>query len=96
MAHVGRGQAAAAALQGARALILRPRKLPNLDERSAADLSRAVQAARLLGARAVLVGIHPELARTLVALGSSFAGVTIHATLQDGLQATLRELPLDG
>lgn len=81
---------------GATRVLLDITGVPNLDERSAADLSRAVQAARLLGARAALVGIHPELARTLVALGSSFAGVTIHATLQDGLQATLRELPLDG
>lgn len=40
---------------------------------------------RLLGARAVLTGVHPEVASVLVGLGISLGGIVTKGTLQDGI-----------
>lgn len=50
-----------------------------------AGLLRAVQAVGLLGARAVLTGIRPEVAQALVELGADLSGVPTFSTLQAGI-----------
>lgn len=74
----------------ARRVLLDITGVPGLDAAGAAELARAVQAARLLGAEAALVGIGPALARALVAMDLAFPGVAIFATLEDGLRTLMR------
>lgn len=64
--------------------------IPLLDEAGAAGLLRAVRAAGLLGARCVLVGIRPEIADALVALGVPLNGLATASTLQQALGSELR------
>lgn len=66
--------------------------LPLLDTFGAQALINAVQAAGLLGARCVLVGVRPEIAESLVSLGISLEGVGTAANLQ---QALLREIQVN-
>jgi rsbT co-antagonist protein RsbR len=56
-----------------------------MDAAVANHLVRIVHAARLLGARAVLVGISPAIAGTLVALGVDLGAIDTSADLQRGL-----------
>ncbi|EYF03427.1 PAS domain S-box protein [Chondromyces apiculatus] len=55
-----------------------------------AGLMRAVQAVRLLGARAVLTGLRPEVARSLIELGADLSGVPTFGTLQAGIAHAVR------
>jgi anti-anti-sigma factor len=64
--------------------------LPLLDHAGAAGLLHGVQAARLLGARCVLVGVRPDIAQTLISLGISLKDLTTAATLQQALQPIVR------
>jgi anti-anti-sigma factor len=64
--------------------------LPLLDPDGAAGLVQSVQAATLLGARCVLVGVRPEIAESLVSLGVSLDTLATAATLQQALQTTVR------
>lgn len=57
----------------------------------AADLQRLRAATGLLGARLVLVGVAPGVARVLLTGPTSLAGVPVHATLADALLAALRD-----
>jgi anti-anti-sigma regulatory factor len=59
-----------------------------LDAAGAQNLVAAAQAARLLGARTVLVGVRPEIAQSLVSLGG-LENIETSATLQQALQAEL-------
>lgn len=52
-------------------------------------LVQAAQAVRLMGARAALVGIRPEVAQLLVQLDVDFADLRTFATLQEALQSSL-------
>jgi anti-anti-sigma factor len=61
-----------------------------LDTQGAMMLLQAVQAARLLGARCMLVGTRPEIAQTLVSLGVDMTDLDTAATLQDGISRVLR------
>lgn len=63
--------------------------IPVLDSVGAATLLRATHAAGLLGARCMLVGIRPEIAQALVALGISLDTLATAATLQQGLGQVL-------
>ncbi len=74
----------------ARVVLLDITGLPLLDTAGAAGLLNGVQAAALLGARCVLVGVRPEIAQTLVGLGVTFAELTTAATLQQALQHEVR------
>jgi rsbT co-antagonist protein RsbR len=76
---------------GARYLILDITGVPVVDTLVAKGLMLIVQTTRLLGCRAVLVGIRPEVAQTLVGLGIDLQGVTTAATLQEGVAYTLRQ-----
>ncbi len=67
--------------------------IPLLDMVAAAGLLRGVQAATLLGARCVLVGIRPEMAQTLVTLGIALTGFETAATLEQALSVELHRHP---
>jgi len=89
-ARLGELQAQAlAALErtGARTLLLDVTGVPVVDTQVAQGLITVVQAARLLGAEAILIGIRPEVAQTVVALGVDLR--TIH-TARD-LQSVLAD-----
>lgn len=70
----------------ARLLILDVTGLPIVDTAAAQALVRLAQATRLLGARTMMVGIRPELAQTLVALGADLDVIETSATLQQVLE----------
>lgn len=80
----------AIAAQSTRRLVLDITGVPVIDEQVAEGLMRVPQAARLLGAEVVLVGISPEVAQTVVGLGLDFAGVRTASTLQDVLGDSIR------
>ena len=66
--------------------------LASMDERTADALIRAAQGVRLLGAEVVLSGIRPEVAQTLVSLGTDLGGVVTCGTLQSGIAYAMSEL----
>lgn len=63
--------------------------VPVVDEAVAKGLITVVQAARLLGAQVCLIGIRPEVAQALVAVGIDLQGIQTFVTLQDALARTL-------
>jgi rsbT co-antagonist protein RsbR len=73
--------------QGARRVIFDITGVPVVDTNVAATLLQAAAAAGLLGARVALVGIRPEVAQTLVALGVGFEAMTPYADLQEAVRA---------
>lgn len=74
---------------GARAAILDITGVAAVDARVAELLVRAARAVALLGARVLLTGIRPEVARALLELGADLGGVETHGTLQQGVAAAL-------
>ncbi|MEP7120250.1 MAG: PAS domain-containing protein [Byssovorax sp.] len=64
--------------------------VPSLDSDAADGLLRAARSVGLLGAEVVLTGLRPEVARTLVALGTDFSGLTTCRTLEGGLAHAAR------
>lgn len=64
--------------------------VPVVDAEGADGLIRAAQAVALLGAEVVLTGIRPEMARTLVEIGTDLRGLVIQSTLQSGVEHALR------
>jgi rsbT co-antagonist protein RsbR len=70
----------------ARVVLIDITGLPLLDSEGAAGLVQGVRAAGLLGARCVLVGVRPEIARALVSLDVSLETLATAATLQQALQ----------
>lgn len=71
----------------ARDLILDITGVPVVDTAVARGILATVQAAHLLGARVILVGIRPEVAQTVVGLGVDFAGLTTFATVREAIRA---------
>jgi rsbT co-antagonist protein RsbR len=61
-----------------------------VDTQVADAFIRASQAVSLLGAQAVLTGIRPEVAQTLVQLGVDLRSIVTRGTLQDGIAYALR------
>lgn len=78
---------ALSAVEGARAhrLILDITGVPVVDAQVARGLVETIGALRLLGAEAVLVGIRPEVAQTIVGLGLQIEGISTAATLRAAL-----------
>ena len=78
---------ALAAVEGtqARRLILDITGVPVVDTQVARGLVETISALRLLGAEAILVGIRPEVAQTIVGLGLQLDGVRTAMTLQAAL-----------
>lgn len=73
----------------ARCAILDVTGVESIDAETADNLARIVRAARLLGARAMLSGIGPTVAQTIVDLGLDLAGAPAFASLQEALRACL-------
>lgn len=80
LSHVGRTRA--------RRLILDITGVPVVDTQVAQGLVHLVQSLRLLGAEAVLVGIRPEVAQTIVGLGLSLETIQTASDIQSVLQTS--------
>jgi rsbT co-antagonist protein RsbR len=59
-----------------------------VDTQVAQGLMSVVQAARLLGAEVILVGVRPEVAQTVVSLGMDLSGVPTRQSLREGIAYT--------
>jgi len=68
--------------------------VPVVDTNVANHLLQTIKAARLLGARCLLVGITAEVAQTMVHLGIDLSGVTTRANLQAGIEYALAQMGL--
>jgi anti-anti-sigma regulatory factor/methyl-accepting chemotaxis protein len=64
--------------------------VPLVDESTVDWLIRATSAARLMGARCILVGIGPEVAQALVANGADLASLTTRADLRSAVEYAAR------
>lgn len=60
-----------------------------VDTQVAQAIVQTAQAVKLLGARVVLTGIHPQVAQTLVEMGAELRGVVTRSTLQAGIAYVL-------
>lgn len=74
----------------ARVAIIDITGVPHVDAHTADALMRAALAVRLLGAEVVLTGTRPEVARTLVNLGSALQGIVTRGTLESGIAYATR------
>jgi rsbT co-antagonist protein RsbR len=74
----------------ARTVIIDITGVPLVDSHVANTILHAAQAVKLLGAQAILTGIRPEVAQTLVGLGVELKGIVTRRTLQDGIAYALR------
>jgi len=66
--------------------------VPNVDSRVAGHLVQTVDAARLLGATAIVTGIAPEIAQTLVTIGVDLTKMNTVGDLQGGINEADRLL----
>jgi len=74
----------------ARVIILDIAGVPVVDTQVADYLLKATAAVRLLGARTILTGISPQVARTMVELGVDISSMETRNKLSDGIQLALR------
>lgn len=80
-----------AAVSGAaRQLVLDITGVPFVDAPIVVELNALIQALRLVGAQAMLVGINPEVAQTLVASGIEVSSLPAFASLEQALSGQLR------
>jgi rsbT co-antagonist protein RsbR len=63
-----------------------------VDTQVANALIRAAQAVKLLGAQVILTGIKPEIAQTLVGLGTDLGNVVTRSTLQSGIALAMQKV----
>lgn len=73
-----------------RHIILDITGVPVIDSQVAQALLQVIQAARLLGAQAIVVGVRPEVAQELVSTGINTADLVTRSTLQAGIAYALR------
>lgn len=66
--------------------------VPTVDTLTAQHLLKTVTAARLMGAEAIISGVRPQIAQTIVHLGVDLGDVTTKATLADAFTLALRRL----
>ncbi|HEX9823497.1 MAG TPA: STAS domain-containing protein [Actinomycetota bacterium] len=71
----------------ARVVVIDITGVPTVDSMVANHLVQAVEAARLLGARAVVTGVSAEVAQTLVRIGVDLSRLDTEGDLQKGLEA---------
>lgn len=69
----------------AQTVILDITGVPVVDTQVANALVRAAQSVKLLGAQVVLTGIRPEVAQTLVGLGTNLTDIITRSSLQSGI-----------
>jgi rsbT co-antagonist protein RsbR len=74
----------------AHTLILDITGIPAIDKQVATKLIQIAQAIRLLGARTFLVGIHPEVAHSIVRAGIELHHIQPFARLQDALAGIVK------
>jgi rsbT co-antagonist protein RsbR len=75
----------------ARIVILDVTSIATIDTAVAHLLIDTAQALRLLGARAMLVGINPAIAETIVHLGVDLHMFSMHSDLQHAVAAVLHQ-----
>ena len=63
----------------------------NTNNEAMSGILLAAQAVRLLGAQVVLTGIRPEVARSLIELGTTLQGIVTCGTLQAGIAYAIRD-----
>ena len=68
--------------------------VPTIDTRTAQHLIETIAAVRLLGAQAVLTGVRPAIAQTLVHLGIDLSHVATRSSLAAGLRFAMDALDL--
>jgi rsbT co-antagonist protein RsbR len=78
--------------QRAKVVVIDITGVPVVDSKVANHLVQTVDAARLMGATAILTGISPEIAQTLVVLGVNLTSVRTVADLQGGIEEGERYL----
>ncbi len=78
--------------EGGRIVILDITGVPVVDTAVAQALLEAAQAARLLGAEPVLVGIGPPVAETIVSLGVDLSALVTRADLQSGVEYAMKRM----
>jgi rsbT co-antagonist protein RsbR len=76
--------------QSARVAIIDVTGVPVVDGGVAEALVRTASAIRLLGARVVLTGVQPAMARTLVELGVELGGIVTRGSLREGIAYATR------
>jgi rsbT co-antagonist protein RsbR len=64
--------------------------VPTVDTLVAQHLLKTVTAIRLMGADAIISGIRPQIAQTIVHLGIDLQGITTKATLADALALAMK------
>jgi rsbT co-antagonist protein RsbR len=64
----------------------------NVDASTADHLLRIVRSVELLGARAVVTGIRPAVAQTMISLGTGLSTMVTLGNLEEGLQTCIRWL----
>ncbi|HEY0133920.1 MAG TPA: STAS domain-containing protein, partial [Nannocystis sp.] len=63
--------------------------LQTVDTAAAEALMRTARAIRLLGAEAIVTGVRPAVAQTLVALGTELGGLVVLGDLKAGIRHAL-------
>lgn len=76
--------------QRAEVVLLDITGVPIVDTMVAHHIIQATDAVRLIGAKCMLVGIRPEIAQTIVALGIDLKDFTTTSTLQRGMREALK------
>ena len=70
-----------------------------MDTRVVDHFLRMARAVRLMGARCVLSGVHPNVSQTIVHMGLDLRGIETHRSMRDALSAFVglrsREAPAD-
>ncbi|HEX8473364.1 MAG TPA: PAS domain-containing protein [Pyrinomonadaceae bacterium] len=78
--------------RGARIAIIDITGVSTVDTNVASTLMRAAQVLRLLGAEAVLTGVRPRVAQTLVGLGVDLSSIVTRSNLQSGIDYAQKRL----
>jgi rsbT co-antagonist protein RsbR len=78
----------------ARIVILDITGVPVVDTQVAKILLESARAAQLMGCQAVLTGIKPEIAQTMVELGIEVTALVTRSELQGGIEYALKEMGL--
>lgn len=85
---------ASIASRSARVVLIDITGVVSVDTMVVSYLIQTVQAVRLLGAQAMVVGISPEIAQTIVTLGIDLRDIETSANMQQGLQKAFSVLGL--